>query len=557
MKDIKKLPQKIITKISAGQVVERPASVLKELLENALDAKSDTIDIQLSQGGLKTIKVTDNGEAMDKKNLAKSFLPHTTNKITQEEDLLAIKSLGFRGEALSSIASFAKMTIRSKQKNEAAGYEFVIKDSKTISQRPHGMPHGTQVIVNNLFSNTPARKKHLKKSRYEYRQCLLVMQSFALSHPEVAFSLMNNKKLVLDLPKQKKKERIRSLLGDSFFEYMYPIRIKKKHIKIQGYVSHPQASSTTQSKNFIFVNKRSVINKEITKRIKRAYGTILPTKAIPAFILSIDIPYSLVDSNIHPQKNEVKFTNEEMVYEMVKEAAIKTLQKNNFIYTYRIKNGKFVDQHLFQSLKDEESPWDMRDAVKGKGELFFISDVYILTKIKENLVLVDQHAAHERILFNQYLRAFKNFSTKKSIYKLQKPAVISVGKSDEEILNEYSKYFQKIGFDIDHFGDNSYKISQIPNVFKDRDIKALIFSMIDQIKEDETQHIDFDKRVAQTISLLACRSAIKEGERLTKKQAQDLIKKLITEKDYYTCPHGRPTIIRISRYELDRMFKRK
>lgn len=572
MPKIHQLPPHVIAKIAAGEVIERPAYAVKELIENALDAKADYITIQLEEAGLKKIIVTDNGEGMSYEDIQECFKPHTTSKLSQEDDLTGITSLGFRGEALASIAAMSSVTIKSRTSDSSAGTIVALKAGNITKLSPVGTPIGTTVIVDHLFSHVPARKKFLKTPTTELRHSIETVFRYALAYPHIRFFLSHNKKTLLDLPKkQDMHDRLRIIFGNDITSNFIPLDHEASYLKISGFLAKPQVATYSQSKQFIFVNNRYITDKSIALSVKEGYGNLLEAKAYPVFVLFLALPYETVDVNVHPRKEQVSFIDNRFIADTVKLAVTETLKKHNLTFhALRWKIDPLYDpttEQLYsprkgnlssfagQLLKDAISPWDMRETTQilQQSNYTHLHNLYIVTQTKNGIVFVDQHAAHERILYEQFA---KNFEQKKQeSYALSKPYPLRLPVTETVLLEEHSEHLQQYGFIIENFQYNTFRITHIPLVFKDQDLITRIRELLDILAKENTVQMITGKHM-RMLSYLACRSAIKAGEKLTKKQCKELVEKLEQTSNNATCPHGRPTKITISLQELNRLFKR-
>lgn len=566
MQKIHTLPPHIIARIAAGEVIERPSYALKELVENAVDAGSTSIVIQIEDAGLSKIVVIDNGEGMSREDLLESFRPHTTSKITGDT-LHGIKTLGFRGEALSSIAAISNLSIASKIKYETSGAQVDVEAGTVMNVASIGMPEGTVVTVQNLFYTVPARKKFLKSTRTEFRHILDVVTSVALSYPAISFKLTHDKKIIVDLPATKDTlERVKILLGDSTVTNFVPTNFDEGIVKISGWISKPQLTTYSLDKHYIFINHRKVTDKLISQSIKESYGNLLDSTAYPIAILFLDVPYEMVDVNVHPRKEQISFINGKAVYENIGRAIEKTLVDHNLTFhTIPWKEG-FVESGVVgkkgtvesfagQLLKETTTPWSVRDKKDFEvDEVFQIQNLYLVANNKKGILLVDQHAAHERILYEQYEKEFKENKSIQESKELEKGVLINVSIADSEILEENLEFFTSFGFSLEAFGINKYVVNRVPALFQDRDIEKLIQEILDDIREEK--NISLDKKTQLMLSFLACRSAIMKGEKITSEEAKRLIEKLKDSDRPWTCPHGRPTMVEITAGELDKLFKR-
>lgn len=558
------LPKKLVAKIAAGEVVERPASALKELVENSLDAGATNITITIEQAGSKKIVVTDNGHGMERSDIPLAARAHTTSKISTEKDLESIETLGFRGEALASIAAVSRLTILSKTVNEKLGTKVTATNGTIGKPLQAGTPAGTTVIVETLFSETPARKKFLKTPATEFKHIMRVVTHAALASPSVSFTLTHNGKTVLELPKnQSLDERIRAVLGERMFSHVIPLSRTSPHLGIEGFIGKPQIAGREKDKQYLFINGRSVTSPLIANTIKDAYGGLLEPRMQPAFVLYLTLPAHSIDVNIHPRKETVHFVNERTTLEVITRTVENALGKHDLTYSINnmsssfMLNDKGMDGYTAGILKDMVSPWQVshKDDVK-EPDILQIHNCFLLIETKKGLLLVDQHAAHERILYEQFKEAFKKAQIKQETYTLPEALVLDLGTVESSVLKTYVSTFRQLGFEIEPFGGTTFKVRRVPLLFKDRDSAALISEVLEEFMHERTP-TKLDSETERTISYLACRSAIKAGDYLTHEERKNLLEKLAETTTQYTCPHGRPTHIEITRSELDRMFKRK
>ncbi len=566
MRKIHLLPQHLISKIAAGEVIERPAYAVKELLDNAIDAHADYIRIDISESGLKKIVVTDNGEGMSKEDLQESFKHHTTSKIFEEQDLVAIKSLGFRGEALSSIAAISSLTIQSRPKNQSTGTQITVRNGLLEAISPIGIPIGTCVIVEDIFHSIPARKKFLKSQRTELRHSTDMISNAALAFPTIRFVFSHNDKVIFDVPKTENiLNRLSLFLGSSVFQNLLPISFKDSYSNISGFITKPHTSMSTPNKQFIFVNHRRVTDKLISQTIKQAYNTLLDSTSFPIFVLFLSLPYEIVDINIHPRKEQIKFVDTEIVLNAIKNAVNQTLMQNNLIENRSFGTDekrffgkkKATESYAALFLKDTVAPWTVLDStqIHKSTDVIQIHNLYIVAQTKRGLLLVDQHAAHERILFEQFQKAFLEQKKRNDQYELPIPFSIEPSISDAQLLSEHSELLNQLGFELEDFGNNTFKITAIPNLLRDRNPKELLQELLDDLSEEKAIKT-VDKRAYRMLTYLACRSAIKAGDVLTKQKCKNLLEELQKTPNKYTCPHGRPTHIEVNLKELHKMFKR-
>jgi DNA mismatch repair protein MutL len=569
---IHELSPTIVAKIAAGEVVERPVFALKELLDNAIDAHATAIKIDIEDGGLKKIHVIDNGVGISKEDIKECYKPHTTSKISSEEDLIGIKSLGFRGEALWSIAAISQMTIKSKRRHDSEGTLVELSYGELERMTPIGMPDGTEILVQNLFDNVPARKKFLKSPNKEFQEILDLVIKYALSFPQCAFFLRHNGRKYIDLTKdQDTAQRAGILFGAQLYENLLPFTHEHEYIRLAGFITKPQAAITSQDKQFIFVNNRIVWDKLVAASIKSAYGTLLEPRVYPIFMLFIDIPHERVDVNVHPRKEQVAFAEIKKLTEAIQKAVADTLAEQNIMYhDLRWKKGEYINNtpvalHLREGgtrtyagvvLKQTATPWNVytQNKIHTSSEVIQLHNLYLLVSTEKGFILLDQHAAHERILYEQFLKEFAKEKAKGEVVVLKEPIRLNLPLLDTHILEENSSVLQDIGFEVKI--TDTVQIRQMPKLFKDRNIQKLIEEILLDIKNNEEVK-EVDTKTNKMIAYIACRTAIKAGDKLTKEQAKKLVKQLETVENRYTCPHGRPIQIEITLNELHTLFHRR
>ena len=559
MPKIKELPQNVVLKTAAGEVVERPASVVKELVENSIDAGASHIKIEIEDSGLKKITVSDNGEGMEPADVLLSFLPHTTSKIFTEEDLSFIKSLGFRGEALASISAVSEFVIKSRRADSDFGTQINVDFGRLEKTATVGMDVGTQVSVKDLYKNLPARRKFLKSDKTETKHIFSTVLKYALSNLDIGFVLYKDGEEVFNLVSgQSAEERIKLLLGDAMHANLIKLEDEKDLVKLEGFILKPQISSEIKSNQYLYVNKRSVSDTLISGAVKEAYGSLLEPKYHPGFVLDLTVPFDMVDVNVHPRKEEISFWNDKYIYNFVYSAVRALLSSADLTYTTDI-SGLSLDKkpspYLFQYLKDSVQYWDVRKSGSGGDEIMQIANTFLITETSKGLMILDQHAAHERILYEQFLEGFNAKELEKKLYILEPPIYVSISLLESEALKEHINTITSLGFELEEFGPNQFKVTAVPELFKDQDISEVLREIIINLQLNK-KHVTETKKVQKTVSYLACRSAIKAGEYLTYEQRKSLLEKLSLTKTNYTCPHGRPVKIEISFRDLSKMFKR-
>lgn len=563
MASITSLPPDIVAQIAAGEVIERPAYAVKELVENALDAGATRISIEIEEGGLKKILIHDNGFGMSEEDISLCYLPHTTSKLKDMQDLAGIRSMGFRGEALYSIAAISSLTIQSKQKNALKGKRIIIREGDVVNCESVGMPVGTTIIVEHLFSNTPVRKKYLRSPLTEFRYIVEIITQLALAFPEVGFSLKHGGKSTLEVPPgQTFEERVEVLVGEHVLSRSLPVHHTNGQVTIKGIIMKPFADKPTHS-DYVFINKRHVHAPLIASHVKKAYGTLLEPRISPFFLLFVTVPYHYVDVNIHPRKEQVHILHEDELLKEIVSSVGSILASYNLTYTMDQNNSSLLHDggtktYAAKLLKREVDPWgkDYSTSLKYASDVLQVHNVYLIVQTKKGILVVDQHAAHERILYEQFLAAFQEQKKKKSLYRLPKALIFSVSRSEAELVREHIESFQSIGFDIEEFGPAEFKITSVPELLQDRNIEFLVREVIQDLA-DGIGIKSLDVASHKMLAYLACRTAIKAGDKLSKEQAKDIILKLAETKTQYACPHGRPVKTEVSTYELDRLFRRK
>ena len=570
MTKIRILPDNIINRIAAGEVVERPASVLKEMLENSIDAGATEIEVNIKDGGISQIMVSDNGEGMSRDDAPVAFERHSTSKLYRYEQLENIGTMGFRGEALASIASVSMVEVKTRALGEKVGTEMRIEAGNITDVKDTPWTEGSLISVRNLFYNTPGRRKFLKSVQSEYRQVLEIFRRISLSHPETAFKFYNNQKLMWNLNKEELEDRIVNLFGDGIEKYLIQVEAAGKNVKLEGYVTSPEYFKTRTGEQYFFLNKRYIRNKVVAHGIIQGYSNSLQGKGYPFYALFYSCNPRDVDINIHPAKLEAKFKNEKNVHDLMffgvrkslspeKEEIIKELISKSPVQPQMsiisMKSHVFkkpADTAQTEGLEFPETEEITSDSEKVEREnIWQIHGKYILSEIASGIFLVDQHAAHERILFEKALKILKG--TKPSSQQLLFPMDIHLDNMDMTIIEELIPLLNKIGFDIKIFGRNTVVLASIPIDIRKGSESTIIDDLIEEYKNDEYKDLDIYSKVA---SIYACRGSIMAGDRLSRAEMNELIDQLFQTEFPYFCPHGRPTIINITLSELDKKFGR-
>ncbi|NJD53610.1 MAG: DNA mismatch repair endonuclease MutL [Candidatus Methanoperedens sp.] len=580
MGKIQILDEASINKIAAGEVIERPASVVKELIENSIDAGADTIRIEVTKSGKSSIRITDNGCGMNKDDAALSYVKHATSKIRKIEDIETVRTMGFRGEALSSISAIANVEIITKTKDELSGTRVIIQGGKLVSIAETGASDGTTIVVNDLFYNTPVRKKYLKSDAVELTHIIDIVSRIALGHNNISFSLFNNGKELLRSPAAELKDTIIHIYGQEVAREMLPVDLESAIVRITGFVSRPSLTRGSLDYQSFYINDRSINSKAIGFALRDAYGTLMPRGRFPIAILKIYVDPREVDVNVHPTKNQVRLDHERDICDMVTQAVKNALAHRNLIPDIKIPMqqtfyetpaaGSFQVKEIVtdfrQSVKDTERRLrqseraGMEKEIAGAAEvtavvpdvkvLGQVDSLYILAETKNGLMIVDQHAAHERIFFD-LIRESKRDDSQELIV----PINIELDSREKILMKDTIPYLEEFGFRISEFGHDSFAVTAVPVVLGKLEDPGMVHDIISDILSEGKvkEETGIFERVTKSI---ACRSAIKAGADCSGSQMESLIKQLFKTQNPYTCPHGRPTMVSFNRQELDKLFKR-
>ncbi len=569
------LPEHVANKIAAGEVVDRPASVVKELVENALDAGARQIDIIVKGGGKLLVQVIDDGCGMSADDAPLAFQRHATSKIATAADLEKITTLGFRGEALASIASVARVELRTAE--EGAGESTVVKvEGGTIAEvSREAFRRGTSVAVKNLFYNTPARRKFLRSDETEYRHILTVLSRFTLAFPEVGFSLINGDVEVFSLQPASLAERIGAVLGDRTAAAMLPVEDQGSVLHIYGMVGKPEEARKSRGNQYLFLNRRYVVDRALNHAVMAGYGETVAGSLFPSYVLFLELDPSRVDVNVHPTKTEVKLADAQIAYELLRGAVRRALtQRPDRAEHPRSSPGFVPETRRAHSLPMELFPASLEPQGRGqqsedigqtpelatprgvtsgteRPNVWQFHDTYIISEIKSGLVIIDQHAAHERILFEQAMRSLGN--SRPASQQLLFPTTVQLSAEDFDLLMEMLPFLEMLGFMIRSFGRQTVVVEGVPSGYRGRDEARLLVEVIDEYRQNRRSGIEVRESVARSY---ACHAAIRAGERLSVEAMNALIDQLFATENPYYCPHGRPTVVNISLDELARRFQR-
>ena len=650
MRKIAVLDQNTIDKIAAGEVVERPSSVVKELVENAIDAGATAVTVEITDGGKKMIRITDNGAGIEAGQIPLAFLRHATSKIEKVEDLEQIASLGFRGEALSSIAAVSQVELITKTPSAVSGSRYIIEGGVEHSLEELGAPEGTTFLVRNLFYNTPARSKFLKSDTTEANYIHTLMEQLALSHPEISFKYIQNRQVKLHSSgNYNVKDVIYSVYGRDITKALLEADFENDFMKITGFVGKPEIARGNRSFENYYINGRYVKNNIITKAIENAYKGFLMQHKFPFVSLQIEMEGNDLDVNVHPAKREVRFAREQEVYEAVydtvrrvltaremipkvtlekpqpekKDAPVKSVtipepfekKRREQVYESTVKESpapyeihrkkqlfSSSEENLFEGTlrqkqlepqepvlkkeepkkeealtekpqteeaknersksyikKQEEQQLELfeekllapesRERIRLIGQVF---DTYWLAQFGDAFYIIDQHAAHEKVYYERFVKKFRE-NTVDAQY-LTPPMIVTLNLQEESLLKANEDYFRKFGFEIEHFGGKEYCISAVPSNLYGLSEEELFLEMLDHLAaEGDKDALDI---FASRLATMACKAAVKGNHAMSPAEAEKLLDELLTLDNPYHCPHGRPTVISMTKTELEKKFKR-
>lgn len=612
MGKIQRMSEQLANMIAAGEVIERPASVVKELLENAIDAQSTNIEVHLQDSGIRQIKVIDNGEGMSEEDAHLAFERHATSKVKTQYDIFRIQTLGFRGEALPSIASVSDVHVKTSD-GVSSGLHLNIKGGEVLESKPGVMRKGTEMEINHLFFNTPARLKHIKSLNTELSHITDYINKIALSHPEIAFKLFNNQRLLFQTNGQNNLQSvIASVYGFDIAKKMIPFSAKKDGYEISGFISDPIINRASRNYMTIIVNGRAIRNYNLMRSILEAYHTLLPKDKYPIVVLNLKLDPILVDVNVHPAKLEVRFSQEESLKTFIYTEIKKVLEKVEYIPQTEIKAPiiepiqKTVQQTLsFQQqttkVKSEISPsvtnqnqifqpeeiceasleieeieeieeqlelntliqpnqeeFKVVAPTKTKEanlELYYIGQLhgtYLLAQNQEGLFIVDQHAAMERVQYEKNYQLLRDVSG--DSVELLIPIVLKYSTNELLLLKETLPSLMTFGFEIEEFGGQSLVVRRIPVWAQKLDVKSIVETILHQIILDNK--VDIGKLRESVAIMMSCKGSIKANQYINDFEIKELLQSLCYCEQPYTCPHGRPIIVKITKYEIEKLFKR-
>jgi DNA mismatch repair protein MutL len=563
------LDKELINKIAAGEVIERPASVVKELIENSIDAGAMNISVDIKEGGKSFISVTDDGEGMEKDDARIAIKKHTTSKIKTTEDLFRISTLGFRGEALSSIAAISNMELRTKTESSSTGIKLQIEAGNIVSENETGCAKGTSIIVNDLFYNTPGRKKHLKDMGVEFRHITEVVTRYALANPGIGFKLSHNDNIVLHCPATTDlMSTAVGIFGKEFGKQLIDVRNKTEAIEVNGFIGKPSLSRADKNTIYTFVNSRYVKNKILSDAVVDAYHTLLGTQRFPVAILNFKIPAEKIDVNVHPTKIEIRIENEAQAYSDIFDIVKSTLEMHALVPEAepKTKQESFKSGEKKKEKEYKNKPLDKKPAKQAEIQindfeievpayniLGKIHKTFIVVETKQGMRLIDQHAAHERILYEQLLNEFGKQGVKKQ--QLLQPIKLELSPADMLLVKDNNEIVNHYGFEAEDFGKNTIILRSLPSVLGRQLNKEILVDLLDELKQSKVKST-IDTIKEKMLIRMACRAAEKAGDNIELAEMQALIASLEKCKNPYTCPHGRPTMIDYTITDLEKSFNR-
>lgn len=620
MSHIALLDQNTINKIAAGEVVERPAAVVKELVENAIDAGANAITVEIKEGGISFIRITDNGTGIEKDEIPLAFKRHSTSKIRTAEDLVTVSSLGFRGEALASIAAVSQVELVTKTSGALTGSRYMIEGGAERVLEDIGCPEGTTFLMRNLFYNTPARRKFLKSSMTEASYVSDLVERMAISHPTVSFKFLNNNQLKLHTSGNGQiKEVIYHIYGREIANQQLFVSYEGDFFKIYGFIGKPIISRGNRNYMNYFINGRYVKSSVINKAIEEAYKPYTMSHRYPFTCILLEIESERLDVNVHPTKMEVRFTNQEELFRILFDVLSDALKQRELIPEVRFESrkeeksskrkqqeikkeipepfevnrkqenlensdfpiyksrenptlresrplypagGKYGKSTLLEENHQRETTPKQIDLFEDKllskeaavqhriiGQLF---STYWIVEYQDKMYLIDQHAAHEKVLYERTMNSLEHHQF--SSQMVEPPIILSLSMREEEVLKTNIELFEKLGFEIESFGGKEYSVRAVPNNLFDIAKKELLIELIDNLSnEDRKQNPDI---LLEKIASMSCKAAVKGHQKLSYQEAKELIHELLALENPYHCPHGRPTIISMSKYEIEKKFKR-
>jgi len=612
MNKIHLLDEKTINKISAGEVVERPASIVKELIENSIDAGSKNITVEILEGGIPYIKVSDDGCGMNEIDAILAFERHATSKIKSDNDLYSIGTLGFRGEALASIAAVSHVTLQTKEEGALFGTKVVVEGGKVVEKTTCGCAKGCSIEVRDVFFNTPARRKFLKRPSTESMYITDVVTKLCLSHPEVSFKYVKDRKLqFITSGNGNIEDVILRLFGNEVYSSLMSASFESEDLKLKILAGKNSLNYSNRNMQFFYVNGRYVKNKTLSAAIDEAFKTYIPVNRYPAVFLYMEIDPRQIDVNIHPSKLEIKFSDERRIFEAVYKTIKDSLHKYNLIPEVKIEEKKNIfeietptisaeqtklyftssdkevekekkkfdnefkgknvflkdnvlkensknsslDNHLavYEEYEHEKEEINKNDLAKKISDIRIVGTLfstYIIVEKEDVFYIIDQHAAHERILYEKFTSQYEKIQTRQVTF----PIVVELQPRDLELVHQEKELLNKLGYVFEEFGNNCIILREVPVILGQPEARQLFIDIVEKLKDKEL--INKISLKEENIIMMACKAAVKAMDNLSEKEIHKLFDDLKITENPYTCPHGRPVIIAITKTQLEKMFKR-
>lgn len=581
------LDENTINRIAAGEVIERPLSIVKELVENAIDAGSDAITIEIKGGGSDLVRVTDNGSGIPHDEVRKAFLSHATSKIERAEDLFAIKSLGFRGEALSSIASVCQVELITKTKDEMTAIRYRVDGGEEVSFEEIGAPDGTTFVARNLFFHTPARRKFLRTAITEAGYITEFAEHLAICYPEISVKyVVNGSNRLVTTGNGNRIENIYKVFGRETAENILTVKAEGPHIRLLGYAAKPIVVKNNRDHEIFFVNGHEINDRILERAVEEAYRPYLMQHKFPFVILILDMDPSLLDINVHPRKSEVRFVEKTVLFEFIRKAVSEALSQTELINRAEEDEGKkekYVSpasapepfetkrrdaiayeesESIFETVKEEaeyipvQQSFDMK-VMRPENRPYFrlvgqVFDTYWIIEYRDRMYIVDQHAAHEKVMYERFVKEFKD---RQVVSQYLNPALIVTLDGRQEVtLKKYMEAFNSMGFEIEHFEGAEYALRAVPSGFMQLENREIFEGLIDELSE-ETDTTDVSV-IHDRLATMSCKAAVKGNTRLSTGEADELLTQLLSLENPYNCPHGRPTMIEYTQRDLEKRFKR-
>ncbi len=612
MNKIKLLPEKVINQIAAGEVVERPSSVIKELIENSLDAKATWVEVEVQEGGRKLLKVSDDGEGMSQEDAKLAVLKHATSKVYTVDDLSQLNTFGFRGEALSSIASVSHFELSTRPQGAFSGTLIKIKGGDAAKITETGRPEGTTIAISNLFFNTPARLKFMKKESTEENHIVSVVTNYALAFPQVSFKLTVDGKEALRVSASDFGGRVSAIFGKDLYKNLLPMDLSLNNIHVSGMVSAPTVTKPTRENMLFFVNRRWIANPSLGYAIMSAFHTLLPTRRFPVAVVFIEVPENEVDVNVHPTKKEVKFSRDREVFDVVVKAVrgalmassgslqppapVEPLSGLGAYESARLASSASNAQESQSSWTAPTTPLNLYDKIaqnwpvqpltpgsphstaledfnlaKGSGlqarridantPLYNFSQLFntfIVFQSDSEMFIADQHTVHERLNYERLMKGVREKSLE--VQPLLVPATVEVSTKEAQVLKNSLDILMELGMEVAPFGGNTFLVRSVPADLAGKNMVTLMKDLLDDLMAQDASGVKSANRLDQlrerTATFMSCRSAVMAGDRLNEEQMKGMVDQMRQANLPFTCPHGRPTILSIPLSELYRRFDR-